>query len=184
MSGKQDVRGYVNPYLPGAPSEAVQRAGMTGEVYVEDRTGKVFEKFRRSIRRGTIVEIWELWMLAPNSRRSDVRRRVMAERADSLFALRASIRETNTGRHAKTASVAMSNHAYEQLAYSGRARKRDKEGRPPVWPRSGPVYEGYRRIWHSRLYGNDDERRTQMKKEFGKAPSRVWLRQQFGAPSG
>ncbi len=175
-----DVRGYINTFLPGAPSEAVQRAGMTGEVYVENRTGKIAEKFLRSIRRGTMVELWELFILAPNSRRSDVRRRVLADRTDTVFAKGGTIRETSTGKSAKRASTRMSMHAYEQLAYSGRARKRDAEGRPQVWPRSGPMYEGMKAIYLSRRNTNDNQRMTAIKKEYGKSPSRVWLRQQFG----
>ena len=75
-------------------------------------------------------------------------------------------------------------HAYEQIATSGRANQRGGEGRPPIWPRKGQVYEGMRLLWQSRRYANDDQRRTAIAKAYGEAPSWVWLRNEFGSPSG
>ena len=185
MVGK-DIRGYVNPFAPGrtvsGQAAAVNVDGC--EVYTEDRHGKQIDALLRSVRKGTVVLVEELYCLAPGIGRIDRRRRLLAERIEDIKAKGGHIRELATGMETGKGKLpAMLLRAYEQMATSGRARRRGKEGRPPVWPTSGPVYDGMEMIWQSRRYQNDDERKTAISKRFGSSPSNVWLRQQFGSPS-
>ena len=184
MSGKLDIRGYVNPFAPGA-TESGQREGMTGEIYVEDRRGHVIEDLIQSIRKGSIVAVKELYCLAPGHFRPQKRRRLLTERIEAIKAQGGSILELATGYSTRKGHLPrMLLTAYEQIASSGRARKRDAEGRPPIWPRKGQVYEGMKLLWQSRRYSNDNQRMAAIAKNFGKSPSRVWLRIEFGSPSG
>lgn len=185
MSDKQDIRGYVNPFVPGE-TEAGQRSGMTpgAQIYVEDRTGTVVEALIRSLRKGSVVEVKELHCFAPGQGRTDKRRRVLGERMESAKDRGAVIREWSTGRISNGKLAAMTLHAYEQIASSGRARKRDQEGRPPIWPSKGPVFESYKAIWFSRLFHNNRERVAAIKQAHGKSPSPQWLRGKFESPTG
>jgi len=182
MTEKKDIRGYVNPDAPGRTVSG-QRAAMTGEVYTEDRHDRQIDALIRSVRKGSVVQVEELYCLAPGIGRIDRRRRLLAERIEAIKDRGGVIHEIATGMLSNKRLPAMMLRAYEMMATSGRARHKGREGRPDVWPKSGQEYEGYRNVWHSRLYQNDDERRTAIKKRFGKSPSNVWLRQQFGSPS-
>jgi len=184
MSTKLDIRGYINPFAPGT-TESGQRHGMPKEVYVEDRRGHVIEALIKSVRKGSVVAVQELFCLAPGHWRPQKRRRLLTERVEAIKARGGSIIELATGyRSNKGHLPRMLMTAYEQIATSGRARKRDAEGRPPIWPRSGQVYEGMKLLWQSRRYSNDNQRMAAIVKNYGKSPSRVWLRTEFGSPSG
>lgn len=185
MVEKQDIRGYVNPDVPGE-TKAGQQSGMSpdAEIYVEDRTEKVIDKLLQSVCPGTIVEVKELHCLAPAHATPAKRRRILADRIEAVAKARGVIREWSTGLVSKGSLAKMMVHATEQIAYSGRARKRAMPGRPKGFPTEGEVYEGYRSIWNSRLYVNDFERITAIEAKYGKSPGRSWLRAQFEAPSG
>ncbi len=175
-----DLRGYVNPAVPGT-TEFGQRRDMTGEIYIENRRGTAINGLIKSVRRGTVVQVMELYCLAPALGDPRVRRRILGERMGAIHERGGLIYEIATGDNSRPRHLPrMMIRAYEQIATSGRARKRDAEGRPPVWPRSGPMYEGMKAIYLSRRNTNDNQRVTAIKKEYGKSPSRVWLRQQFG----
>jgi len=180
MSGKQDIRAYVNPFVPGR-TETGQKAAVSGEVYIEDRSGKQIDALIRSVRKGSVVEVEELYCLAPGKGRADKRRRVMVERIETIKARGARIREAETGLQLPGKGIWMLMRAYEQIATSGRARKRDVEGRPPhPWtPHELGVMEA---VWFSRRYKNDDERLTAIEQRIGKRPGRTWLRNKLGSP--
>ena len=183
MSGKPDIRGYVNPNTPGE-TEAGQRDGMTvgAEIYVENREGIVADRMIRSIRAGAIVEVKELHCLAPAEGRPRKRRRLLAERIEAIKKLGGTIREWSTGYVSKGRLPTMMNHAHEQIASSGRARKNISRGRPPKWeltPHEITIIEG---IWGSRRYKNDNERLIAIEKNTGKRISRQWLRLRLGSP--
>lgn len=178
MSGKRDIRAYLNPFVPGA-AEATQRTFMPPDarVYAEDCSGKQFVALLRSLRKGSTVVVFELYCLAPHIGRPDKRRRVLAERVDAITTRGAKIEETSASR----TLPAMLLHAYEQIATSGRARGRGKEGRPPnSW--SGSELGVMKMIWQSYRYKNDAERLLATRKRLGKAPGRTWLRNRFGSP--
>ncbi len=177
-----DVRGYVNPLAPGT-TEAGQREGMNGEVYVEDRRGYVIDGLIKSVRKGSVIAVRDLYCLAPGAFRPQKRRRLLSERIQAIQARGGSIIELATGYSSKKGHLAkMLLMAYEQIATSGRARKRDRTGRPPrEWsPRELWVMQA---LWNSRRYSNDDKRVTAIKANIGKSPSRSWLRLKFGGTS-
>ena len=182
MNAKLDIRGYVNPLAPGL-TETGQREGMTGEVYVEDRRGHVIEALIKSIRKGTVLQVRELYYLAPGHFRPQQRRRLLTERVEAIKERGGSILELATGYSSKKGHLArMLMTAYEQIATSGRARRRDKTGRPArEW--TAHELEVMQAIWNSRRYSNDDKRVTAIKANIGKAPSRSWLRLKFGGTS-
>lgn len=182
MVAKPRIKGYVNPFVPGT-TETGQREGMTPgiDVYVEDRRGKMIFALIRSIRSGTIIEVQEAYCLAPGIGRADVRRRALADRIKAIKDKGGIIRETQTGRVSKGNLPHMTLHAYEQIATSGRGRRRDKEGRPPKQV-SAEQLAGMEAIWRSRQYGNNKKRIAAIKKRFGKSPSLSWLRTKFGSP--
>ena len=183
-SAHRDLRGYVNPFAPGR-TDAGQRKSMSGEVYTENKRGNVIDALIRSVRKGNIIAVQELYCLAPADFRPQKRRRLLTERIDAINAQGGSILELATGYSSRNGHLAkMLLTAYEQIATSGRARRKPGQGAPLTWPRSGPIYEGMRLLWQSRCYTNDNQRLTAIRKEFGKAPSRVWLAQQFGSPHG
>ena len=78
MSGKLDIRGYVNPEVPRT-TESGQRENMTGDVYVENKSGTVIDRLIRSVRKGTVVEVMELYCLAPVIGYANKRRRILTE---------------------------------------------------------------------------------------------------------
>lgn len=182
MAETLDVRGYVNPFVPGE-TEAGQRQGMPAsiEIYVENKSGKVIDDLIRSVRAGTIIEVKELHCLAPGHFRPQKRKRLLIERIEAIKERGGIIREWSTGHVSKGRMARMTGHAFDQIAWSGRARKRRVEGRPPTWPSEGPEVEAYRAIYLSRLFHNDDERVAAIKEQFGKSPSKQWLRVKFGA---
>ncbi len=176
-----DVRCYVNPKVPGT-TEAGQRENMTGEIYVEDRRGKQIDALLKSVRKGTVVEVMELYCLAPALGYANKRRRILAERIEAIKARGGVIRETRTGWLSKGRMARMALMAYEQIASSGRARHRDKTGRPPrEW--TAHELQVMESIWNSRRHSNDDKRVTAIKANIGKSPSRSWLRLKFGGTS-
>ena len=189
MVESQDIRGYINPFAP-RQTESGQRAAMPpgAELYVENKTGKIIDRLIRSVRPGATVAIKDLDCLVPGNFNAQKRRRLLLERVEAIKERGGIIVEQATGRSSKTGHMLrMLTAAYDSIAKSGRGRRSAANGSlstgaPPTWPRSGAVYEGYETIWRSRRFDNDDERMTAIKKRYGKSPSRVWLRQQFGSP--
>ncbi len=176
-----DIRCYVNPKVPGT-TETGQRENMTGEIYVEDRRGKIIDSLIRSVRKGTIIEVMELYCLAPAQGYANKRRRILAERIEAIKKRGGVIRETRTGYVSKGRMARMALMAYEQIATSGRARSRSATGRPPKWILTNHDRETIDRIWSSRRYKNDDERTVAVHANTGKKMSRQWLRLHFGSP--
>ena len=183
MDTKPDIRGYVNPAVPGE-TEAGQREGISAgaEIYVENWRGTIIDKLIKSVRRGSIVEVKELYCLAPAEGRADKRRRVLTERVEAIKAAGGIIREWSTGHVSKGRMARMAMFAYEQIATSGRARSRPKAGRPPKWELTNHDREIITGIWSSRRYKNADERTVAIRKRVGKKLSPSWLRLTFGSP--
>jgi hypothetical protein len=182
-----DLRGYINPFVPGGLTEQGQRDGMPPgvEIYVEDRRGRGYPSLLRSIRKGSVVVVAETFYLAPGAFRPQKRRRLMRERIEELQGAGAVISEWVTSwRSDKGHLPRMMVQAVERIAQSGRMRKGVNKGRPPKWkltPHEKLVIET---IWTSRRYGNDDERVVEVVKRTGKRLSRSWLRLHFGPTSG
>jgi hypothetical protein len=179
MKGKADIRAYINPFVPGT-AESTQKAAVPegAEVYIEDRKGRQIDGLIRSIRKGSVVAVYELYCLAPGIGRADKRRRILAERMEAIHDRLGQIEEMNSIDYPKSGRLL---RAYEQIASSGRGRRRDKEGRPPT-PWTAHELNAMETIWQSRRYKNDDERLTAIEKRLGKKPGRTWLRGRFGSP--
>lgn len=180
MNTKADIRGYVNPYVPGA-AEATQKASMPSgaEVYTEDRSGKQIDALIRTVRKGSVVAVFELYCLAPGSvRRADKRRRVLTERWDAIKAKGGKLMETCGVERSPSAMLL---HAYEQIATSGRARKQDREGRPGHLDRlSAEQRKAVEAIWHSRKYKTGTEALAAIHALGLKWIKRSWLYTHFG----
>jgi len=183
MSEKLDIRAYVNPFTPGE-TESGQHFGMSpdAEIYIETRRGNVIDALIRSVRPGSVIEVKELHCLAPADFRAQKRRRLLTERVDTIKAQGGIIREWATGHVSKGRMASMVMVAYEQIATSGRARKRPALGAPVKWDLTAHEREVIDRIWSSRRYKNDDERTVAIRKRTGKKFSTSWLRLRFGSP--
>ena len=183
MVENQDIRGYINPETPGE-TEAGQRSGMSpdAEIYLEDRRGRAIEALIKSVRNGSIVEVKELHCLAPAEFRADKRRRMLTERIEAIKEAGGIIREWSTGHVSKGRMARMMMHAYEQIASSGRARRRHSTGRPIKYELTDHERRIMEGIWASRRYKNDDQRLVAIEKNTGRKFSRAWLRLKFGSP--
>lgn len=128
-------------------TESGQREGMDGEIYVEDRHGNVIDALIRSVRRGTVVQVRELHCLAPARGNAQKRRRLLAERVEAIKARGGTLIELATGLRSPKALPRMLLNAYEQIATSGRARKRASLGRPLKWELTTHDREIIEGIW-------------------------------------
>src|ERR1051326_2426819 len=143
MSAKQDIRGYVNA-VPGTAA-ATQLAAMPhgAEIYTENRDGKQFDAMRRSLRKGSIVAVFELYCLAPAKGGPAKRRRTLLERMDAIDARGAKAQETTGTRKPRE----LLRHPAEQPARQGRPEKRRKKGARFVGPKPPATLRAYRRHW-------------------------------------
>ena len=183
---KPDIRSWCNP-LPPTWSAVMQLQHLTGELYTPDRKRDSRAALIRSVRDGSIVEVWDAFLLAIGSGRVDVRRRDLVAVMDEIEERGGIIRELSTGDETPKHRRRLRERAFRMIGNHAQGRRSAvngamSTGRPPTWATTGHVYEGYEAIWQSRRYKNDDERMTAIVKRFGKSPSRVWLRQQFGSP--
>lgn len=179
----KDHRGYVNPYVPGGLTPETQQSGMIGEVYIEDRKGKQIDALLRSVREGTVVQVPELFYLAPGLGRPQTRRRILSERIEAIKANGGRLLETQIiGPPRRLPSMLM--RAYEQIATSGRARKHNRPGRQPKWVFTKVELEIMKGLWCSRGLQNDAHRTYAIQQRIGKPITRAWLRRAFGSPHG
>ena len=83
MTNKADIRSWCNP-LPPNYGERGQRERLTGEIYQPDKYGNGREALVSSVRRGSIVEVVELFLLAKVTGRADGRRRDLLKVMDEI----------------------------------------------------------------------------------------------------
>lgn len=139
ISTARHLRGYVRP-LPRLTA-AGQEAGLaahgvaTDKVYVEGRGDETLAALIRSLRKGEVVAIMRLHILAPPKlRTADRPRRELWAAIRAIEAKGASVFEVESGRSTATKSERddMIADAIEALTHSGRSpRRRDGAGRPP-----------------------------------------------------
>lgn len=184
MSEKHDIRSYCNSWPP-RHSQAAQTAKLTGELYVEDKTGKVIDAVIQSVRKGSIVEVVETGLLAPVKGQPSKRRALMAARIDAIKARGGVIRELETGHQSNKGQCArMIVRGSEFIANSGRVgNKKGRAGQPKieVTPHEDEIMRG---IWNSRRYKNDDERMVAIEKRTGRKFKRTWLWNRYNSPGG
>ena len=182
MTANSDLRGYVNPATPGM-AESSQREGMTGESYTENRRGTAIDALIQSVRKGSIVQVRELYCLAPADRRPQYRRRLLAERIEAIKARGGKIIELATGYKTTNGRLpTMLLHAYEAIATKGRHRPRDRQGRPVKHELTREQQTVGKGIWHSRRYTNDYQREVAVHKNIGIRLKRGWMRTHWGSP--
>lgn len=142
------IRYYINPH-PRYSLTIQTATAKGGAIYVEDRTGKVFDRLLRSLRRGDVVGVYRPFLLAPIKGRPKTRRTKWLARYGAIKA-----------KGGKVVWIAQpdinSTHlamvAYEEIASSGRgAAGREKSGRPPIayTPEQLIIME---REWHSKKH--------------------------------
>ena len=183
MTQNPDIRSYCNPYPP-RHSQAAQTAKLTGELYVEDKTGKVIDALIRSIRKGTIVEVVEVGLLAPVKGGPAKRRKLMAERFEAIRERGGIVVELATGQRSVGKCASMILRGSDFIAHSGRAGgKKGRAGQPKIetTKHEDDIIEG---IWTSRRYKNDDTRMAEIEKRTGRKFKRTWLWNKFGSPGG
>lgn len=185
MSEKPDIRSYCNPLKP-SHGAAGQIERLTGVLYTEDKTGKVWEKLRQSIRPGSMVEVVHLFLLAPT--KGSVRKR-----ADEMLKRIAQVRrrggiviEEATGRRSDQPGKwdAALVEARERLGRSGKgAPGRSRSGRPNKIE-DPALREKAENMWRSRRYKTRDEAVAAISEMLGRAINRSWCYANFGTPSG
>jgi len=183
---KPDLRSWCNPLPPTWP-ESMQRERLTGELYMPDRKRDARAELIRSVRDGSIVEVCDTFLLAQTIGRVDVRRRDLIRVMDEIEDRGGIIRELSSGLETPKGRRRMREQAFTAITNHARGRRSAgngamSTGAPRTWPREGQIFEGYRTLWESRRYRNDNERMTAIRKNFGDCPSRVWLRNTFGSP--
>ena len=181
---KPDLRSWCLP-LPPTWGEAMQLQRLAGVVYKPDRKVDARAKLIQSVRDGSIVEVWDCFLLASATGRSDVRYRDLVAVMDEIEERGGVIRELSTGDETPKRRRRMRERARRMITDHARGRRSAENGKmstgaPQRWPRSGPEYEVMKAVFHSRKNRNDNERRVAIKHKLGYCPSRVWLRQQFG----
>ena len=183
MSEKPDIRSLCNPNP--RLGEAAQIALLTGEIYYfKDR-----KELIKSVRRGSVVEVVEAYLLATGSGRSDSRKRDWMKAVDEIEDKGGIVLEASTGRRSDNRKEwrAAQAQAFEQIASSGRGRKSARNGAlskgAPGWnpmPEQRHVAEIE---WFSRKHKTDHERMAAIQEKLGKhAPSRTTMRKYFGSP--
>ena len=183
MAQNPDIRSYCNPYPP-RHSQAAQTAKLTGEVYVEDKTGKVIDALIRSVRKGTIVEVTEVGLLAPVKGGPAKRRKLMAERFELIRERGGIVVELASGQRSVGKCASMILRGSEFIAKSGQmGNKKGRAGQPKieVTAHEDDIMRG---IWTSRRYKNDDERLVDIEKRTGRKFRRTWLWNRYRSPGG
>jgi len=181
---KPDLRSWCHP-LPPTWGEAMQLQRLTGELYKPERKRDARAELIRSVRDGSIVEVWDCFLLASATGRSDVRYRDLVAVMDEIEERGGVIRELSTGDETPKRRRRMRERARKMITDHARGRKSAANGAlstgaPQRYPRKGPEFEIMEAQWFSRKNQNDNERIAAIKQRLGYVPSRGWLRQQFG----
>ena len=175
-----DIRAYCNPH----PRYREQESRLTGEIYTEDRKGTVIDALIKSLRKGDVIQVLEMGLLAPTVGRPTTRREALADRVERIKARGASILEVSTGHTSRNGHLPrMMLRASEFIAHSGRVRKSDRAGRPKIaiTPEQDELGEG---LWRSRRFKTDKERLAAVNKRLGIVPllKRGWCWSRWGSP--
>jgi hypothetical protein len=182
-----DIRSYCNPWKPRFTKES-QLEKLSGEIYTEDKTGAVIDALIHSVRKGSIVEVVELGLLAPIPGKSitpQKRRKLLADRVERIKARGGSIRELATGSDSKKGHLPrMLMRAAEFISNSGRAEaKQGTPGRPGIKLTPEQDEKG-QLIWQNRRYENDAQRVAALKRGLKMDLKPGWCWRRWGSPHG
>lgn len=183
MSKKPDIRSFWNP-VPRL-GEATQKGLLTGELYgPKERDALIL-----SVRRSSLVEVVELYLLATSNGRADSRKRDLLKTWDAIEKRGGVVIEQSTGRRSDNAKEAreMQAQAFEQISRSGKGKKSALNGALSKGaPRYVPTDEEMRVIreeWYSVQNETTDEAVAQILERLGdRAPGRTWIYGKLGSP--
>lgn len=191
--GKEDIRSWCHDWPPSFAASG-QESRLTGTIYYGDKKRWQLPALVRSIRGRSVVEVVEVFLLAPRKGRADVRRRGLQKTVEEITAPApagkgAIIRELNTGHTSLHNLPSMMTRAVEMIGRSGRGIRsavngRASKGRPDKYTREQRASQ--REIWFSREYatamqavaamqalGMTDVKRTYCYNKFGPRNPRV-----------
>jgi hypothetical protein len=183
MSTKLDIRSLCHPVA--RLGEAAQLALLTGEVYPFKNRRELI----RSVRKGTIVEVVEGYLLATDIGRSDTRKRDWLATVDAIEDMGGVVMETSTQVRSDSPRAwrQVQAQAFEQIASSGRARRSAVNGAiskgAPKWTPTHEQAAVIDKEWFRRTNKTDNERMAVIQAKLGKnAPSRTTIRKYYGSP--
>ena len=183
MTENLDIRSYVNPHPHFAAAGQMERLS-DGETYVEDKSGKIIDAVIASVRRDrrSIVQVDELFLLAPVIGTPNKRRRSLAERIEAIKAAGGVVRERSSGLQCGQAGFSKAIvRATEMISNSGRGQAgRTKSGRPSR-ELTKEQKEAVERIWTSRRYQTRTEAIAAIH-ALGIRVSKTYLYGTFGIP--
>ncbi len=186
MSGKADIRNYINPGPKGSRFTANWQAEFlpTGETYTETKTGKIIDALIRSVRKGTVVRVRRAFCLAPWKGSPRKRREALAARLDAIEEAGGCVMEAETGLSScvRGERNRLLLGGYEDIATAGRAVAKGRTGRPPKYEFTDHEWEVIEGIWTSRKYANDPARLAAIETRLGKVPGRTLIRNKLGSP--
>lgn len=184
---RPDVRSWCNP-RPGWAREA-QLARLTGEIYEvsakeKDHGAAKRAAMIRSVRRGDVVQVCKLYLLAINNRRSDKQRQDLLETVDKIEAKGGTIVEAVTAFRSDVPSQwrQMQADAFYALGRAGQGRRSAANGarslgRPNKHTREQKA--AMRQIWFSREYATGEQAVAAMQK-LGIDAKRTYCYNKFG----
>lgn len=157
--GKEDIRSWCHDWPPSFAA-STQKERFSADPYIGDKKQWQLPALIRSIRKGSIVELVELFLLAPREGRADTRRRALEATVEQIIARGAVIRELNTGHDSRHNLPRMVTRAVEMIGRSGRGKRsavngRASKGRPPHFTREQD--DTARQIWFDRHYATADD---------------------------
>ncbi|MDE2096809.1 MAG: hypothetical protein KGL39_06140 [Patescibacteria group bacterium] len=181
--GKEDIRSWCHDWPPSF-AKSTQEARLVGTIYYGDLKRWELPALIRSIRAGgkRVVEVVELFLLAPRKGRADVRRRALERTVEEILERGAMIRELNTGHESKRQLPRMMTRAVEMIGRSGRGKRSaingsKSKGRPKKFTREQKV--AARQIWFSREYATAEQAVAAMQ-AIGIKAKRTHCYNQFG----
>ena len=142
-------------------------AKLTGVVYTEDKTGKQIDALIKSVRKGSIVEVTEVGLLAPVKGGPAKRRKLMAERFELIRERGGIIVELASGQRSIGKCASMILRGSEFIAKSGQmGNKKGRAGQPKIEVTA------------------HEERMVAIEKRTGRKFKRTWLWNRYRSPGG
>lgn len=172
-------RNYVNKHP--RYSERIQTEALApyGALYVEDRSGKVFDRLMRSLRRGDVVRVYRPFLLAPIKGQARTRRAKWAERVEAIKAKKCRI-ECIDPPNCKGARMAMV--AYEDIASTGRGRAASGPSGRPNRMQDPEMRAKAEALWHDRRFKTRKLAAAAISNLAEKRITTGWCYSNFGKP--
>lgn len=183
MGAKEDIRSWCHDWPPSF-ARAGQLERLTGTVYEGDKKKWQLPDLIRSLknRRNCIVEVVDMFLLAPRAGSPAKRRRALEATVKEIIKWKAHIRELNTGHESPENLPDMMGRAYEMIARSGRGKKSaingaKSKGRPRIFTKEQNT--AMRTHWFSREHKTANEAVAAIH-ALGMKVKRTYLYSKFG----